>query len=244
MRIIALTEGNFIVNEEDEFKKIHSTDCIAGIRLAVRPFLVIVEEEYILLDTGLGTESNGKSKLLSLLEQEDVLPDRITKILLSHLHKDHTGGLFSITEAGYRPNFANAQIYLQQRELEFALSQKGNTHYDRGIVDNIYKLPNLVLLNKDSGQITHNISYQVSGGHSPFHQEFFIRTDGRTIFYGADNLPQHHYFNRTVVIKNDHNGYNAAGLRKIWKDLANKERWILLYYHDLEKKSFDIAEYL
>lgn len=51
-------------------------------------FLIIVGEEKILYDTGL----NGKI-LLNNMETLSISPNEITKVVLSHGHADHTGGL-------------------------------------------------------------------------------------------------------------------------------------------------------
>lgn len=51
-------------------------------------FLITINEEKILYDTGL----NGKV-LLNNMETSSISPDEITKIVLSHGHADHTGGL-------------------------------------------------------------------------------------------------------------------------------------------------------
>jgi 7,8-dihydropterin-6-yl-methyl-4-(beta-D-ribofuranosyl)aminobenzene 5'-phosphate synthase len=51
-------------------------------------FLITISGEKILYDTGL----NGKT-LLNNMETLSISPDEITKLVLSHGHTDHTGGL-------------------------------------------------------------------------------------------------------------------------------------------------------
>jgi 7,8-dihydropterin-6-yl-methyl-4-(beta-D-ribofuranosyl)aminobenzene 5'-phosphate synthase len=51
-------------------------------------FLITIGDEKILYDTGLNSET-----LLNNMEALSVSPDEITKLVLSHGHSDHTGGL-------------------------------------------------------------------------------------------------------------------------------------------------------
>jgi 7,8-dihydropterin-6-yl-methyl-4-(beta-D-ribofuranosyl)aminobenzene 5'-phosphate synthase len=51
-------------------------------------FLITIGDEKILYDTGLNSET-----LLHNMEALNVSPDDITKLVLSHGHFDHTGGI-------------------------------------------------------------------------------------------------------------------------------------------------------
>jgi len=168
-----------------------------------------------------------------LLEQENIRPENISKILISHFHKDHVDGLGRFGNGNFVPNFPDAKLYYQPRELEFAFSETGNPSYDFQKLKEIAKLPNLVALDADEGHIDDAISYAVSGGHTRFHQEFWIRENGQTVFYGADNLPQKTYIDFNIAYKSDYDGKQAAALRHDWKSSAEKENWTILLYHDM-----------
>jgi beta-lactamase superfamily II metal-dependent hydrolase len=61
--------------------------------MSVQPFLIITEKDYILLDAGIGWKNEtGKTVISAILERENIHPEQITKLLLSHLHKDHIDG--------------------------------------------------------------------------------------------------------------------------------------------------------
>jgi metal-dependent hydrolase (beta-lactamase superfamily II) len=51
---------------------------------------------------------------LSNIEAVGINPEKINKILLSHLHKDHIDGLVNRTMEGWVLNFPNSEIYLQK----------------------------------------------------------------------------------------------------------------------------------
>lgn len=71
-------------------------------------------------------------------------------------------------------------------------------------------------MNDDEGNINYEINFEVSGGHTPFHQEFWISENNETIFYRADNLPQSSYRESHLAIKNDFDGKKVLNLRRKW----------------------------
>jgi glyoxylase-like metal-dependent hydrolase (beta-lactamase superfamily II) len=232
MKIAALKEGDFSVSKNKEFYGLN--DFPGGLRMAVQPFLVVTENDVILLDTGLGIVRDAKPQIHEALEKENVAPESVTKILISHFHKDHVDGLGHFSGGDYIPNFPKAQIFYQPRELERALTEHGNPSYDFASLAHIAELPNLVALTQNDGTIGDASSYSGSGGHTRFHQEFRIRENGETVFYGADNLPQKSYADFNIAYKSDDDGKLAAALRHEWKAAAEREHWKVLLYHDME----------
>ncbi|SEA55838.1 Glyoxylase, beta-lactamase superfamily II [Arachidicoccus rhizosphaerae] len=71
----------------------------------------------ILLDAGAGDYFGPSAgRLLQNLKAVGVSPDQITDIVITHIHKDHTGGIFN--QAG-KLNFPEASFYVGKEELEF-----------------------------------------------------------------------------------------------------------------------------
>jgi glyoxylase-like metal-dependent hydrolase (beta-lactamase superfamily II) len=75
-----------------------------------------------LLDTGLGFEKDGKLQIHRNLADAGINPSDITKVLLTHLHKDHAGGVSFGTNHD-ELSFPNALFYLQEKELSFAFEK-------------------------------------------------------------------------------------------------------------------------
>lgn len=238
MRIIPLKEGNFSASRTKDFTLLTSEnfDTVKGIRMSVQPFLIITEHDHILLDTGIGWKTpEGKTVISEILEKENVKPEQITKLLLSHLHKDHIDGSIRLTKNGFEPVFPNAEIFIQKRELNYAMENKGNPSFDFEILEKLISLPNIIWMNEDKGQITDEISFEVVGGHTPFMQVFWIRENHETVFYGADDLPQESYLKYHLAYKTDFDGRKAMKLRLKWQKEAIENRWKILLYHDLDK---------
>ena len=233
MKVIALKEGNFSVNKEKEFVFLDKSS--KGIKMSIQPFLVMTGTENILLDAGLGWFENHQPKIFANLSEHEIQPSQIDKILLSHLHKDHISGLVNTSANDWTLNFPDAEIYIQQREYEFALSKKDSLSFDFEILDFIVKNAEIIWMHGDSGNISDEISFQVTGGHSPFHQVFWIKNEEEIYFYGADNLPQSAYLKYHLAYKTDFDGKTAKDQRIEWEILAKKEHWKVLLYHDLEQ---------
>jgi len=235
MKIIPLNEGAFAVDKQKNFVSIDSEDSVQNtLKMAVCPFLIVLENDLILLDAGLGFETDGIQNIKLLLQKKGYEPEQITKVLLSHLHKDHADGLGYFKDGKFIQNFANAKLYIQEKELEFALSQKENPSFNQEVLEQIKDLPNIEWLAAEEGQISENITYLRTGGHSPFHQAFWVGDKTETAFYGADNLPQKGYLKFHLAYKTDDDGKKAMALREIWEKTAKEKHWTVLFYHDVK----------
>lgn len=243
MKIIPLKEGNFSASKTKDFTLLteENFDTVKGIKMSVQPFLIVTEHDYILLDAGIGWKNaDGKTVVSEILEKENIRPEQITKLLLSHLHKDHIDGSIRNTENGFEAVFPNADIYIQKRELDFALENKGNPSFDFDTLEKLISLPNIVWMDEDRGNISEEIFFEVVGGHTPFMQVFWIRENNETVFYGADDLPQASYLKYHLAYKSDFDGRKAMELRLEWQKKAIEEQWKILLYHDLDKAVIQI----
>lgn len=239
MKIIPLSEGSFSIDASKKFIPYqasgegHSHHHKGRMVVEVQPFLVISENDIILLDTGLGlTGQSGFLPVFSNLKQVGVKPEEVTKVLMSHLHKDHAGGL--VNPYTQTPNFENAAYYIQKRELEYALEKGGPSYFtpDLEIIESSGKI---ISLDADEGVIDGYIQYQVTAAHSKFHQVFWIREHNEIAFFGGDDAPQYGQLKRKFVAKYDYNGQKAMQLRDEWKHKGKLEHWNYLFYHDTQK---------
>lgn len=239
MKVIPLSEGLYQVDEAKNYTPFSTGMSPAPntLHMAIRPFLIQLDDELILLDTGLGDEISPDHQIGALLAAHGFAHGQVTKVLLSHLHRDHLGGLGYFEGSVYQTHFPQAQIFAYEQELAFALTQTDKPAYDKRVLEQLHTLPNLQLLTEAQGTILPGITYEVAGGHTAFQLVFWLKTDGPIYFYGADNLPQKHYTEFHVAYKTDYDGKKAMNLRKQWLEQARQEHWTILLYHDLELPS-------
>jgi glyoxylase-like metal-dependent hydrolase (beta-lactamase superfamily II) len=243
MKIIPLKEGNFSTNTTKDFTLLteENFNIIKGIKMSVTPFLIITEKDIILLDAGIGWKNeDGKTVISELLEKENINPNQITKVLLSHLHKDHIETTIRRTEKGFEATFPSAEIYIQKRELDFAMENQESHSFDFDTLEKLIELDNIVWMDDDKGNITDEISFEVVGGHTPFMQVFWIKENNETVFYGADDLPQESYLKYHLAYKSDFDGKKAMELRIKWQKEAVENHWKVLFYHDLDKAILEL----
>lgn len=202
----------------------------------VQPFVVITRNDVVLLDTGLGFRGvDGILQVHQNLHNAGINPLDVTKVIMSHLHKDHAGGIASkdrITGA-YQLNFPSATYYVQRRELAYAL-EKGEPSYIPEELHPLEGTDKVVLLNDEEGEIVPGIRYQVTGGHSPYHQVLWLEEDGQIVFFGGDDAPQLSQMKNRFVAKYDYDGKKCMELRKQWWQEGGEGHWTFLFYHDVK----------
>lgn len=239
MKIIPLSEGTFTIDKTKHFipfdENEHSLkDRPSGSLLVeIQPFVVITSKDIILLDTGLGFEKNGILQLYQNLMNAGINPSDVTKVLMSHLHKDHAGAVGIERDGlGARLSLSNAKYYVQRKELIYAF-EKGSSSF---VVEELECLRNneSVVLLDDAGRIDEHIRYEASGAHSPHHQVFWIEEAGEIIFFGGDEAPQLQQMKHRFVAKYDYNGKKAMELRQQWWEQGAREKWTFLFYHDVK----------
>jgi glyoxylase-like metal-dependent hydrolase (beta-lactamase superfamily II) len=88
---------------------------------AVTGFLVNTGKQLILVDTGSGTWFGGGTlgRLVGSLRSAGYTPEQVDRVLVTHLHSDHIGGL--TTQDGTRV-FLNAEVYVAKEDSDFWLS--------------------------------------------------------------------------------------------------------------------------
>lgn len=247
MKIIPLSEGAFSIDQTKVFVPFNkSTDDIqqrpvGSLLVEVQPFAVLTKTDVILLDAGLGfSNADGILQLHQNLADNGINPMDVTKVLMSHLHKDHSGGVAKMDAVLRKQtmSFPNATYYVNKDELQSAL-QKGSPSYTAEDFSILQQAENVVFV-EGNGTIENGIRFETTGAHSPFHMVFWIEEDGETIFFGADVAPQLQQMKSRFVAKYDYDGKKSMELRTKWWQQAQEEHWTMLFYHDIKTPSISL----
>jgi glyoxylase-like metal-dependent hydrolase (beta-lactamase superfamily II) len=243
MKIIPLSEGAFTIDKTKLFVPFDTTkDDLQGrpvgsLLVEVQPFVLVTSEDIILIDTGLGFEVEGTLQLHKNLMNAGINPSEVTKVLMSHLHKDHAGGMSRKINDKYELSFPSAAYYVQRKELNFAF-EKGFPSYIPEELNCLKEAKNIHLVD-GNGVLDGYIRYEVTGAHSPFHQVFWIVDSGETIFFGGDDAPQIQQMKSRFVAKYDYDGRKCMELRQEWWKKGEEAHWTFLFYHDIKTPVFN-----
>ncbi len=233
---LPLSEGCFTVDDSKEFipfdpqtDQLH--DRPGSLRVDIVPFLVRTKNELVIIDPGLGMPSaTGEFMILENIQRAGYSADDVTVILLSHLHKDHAGGICYGKDNAYDLMFPKARVFCQQQELDYAFTKVNSPSFVLSKLEFLRSTSQLVLLQGD-GNIDEDISYEISGGHTPFHQVFTIRTTAGTCFYGGDVVPQPKQLQMKFNAKYDYDGKLAAARRITYGSRAAENNYTVLFFH-------------
>lgn len=241
MKIIPLSEGAFTIDQTKKFipfdleKDDLQKRTKGSLLVEIQPFAVITSKDILVLDTGLGfKEENGQLQIHKNLASHGINSSDVTKVLLSHLHKDHSGGIALPNKK--IASFENATYFINKDEWEFAIKPE-SLSYKKDDFLFLENNPRLSLI-EGNGVIDDYIHYEVTGAHCPFHQVFKIIDDDKILFFGGDVAPQLHQMKNRFKAKYDFDGAKAMELRQQWWKLGEKEKWSFLFYHDINSPVF------
>lgn len=239
-----LSEGAFTIDNTKVFvpfseeKDTLAERAAGSLLVEIQPFLVVTSKDILLLDTGLGYRlPSGELQVHENIRAAGYKPEEVTKVLLTHLHKDHAGGIGSSHPGAGNGdnvlNFPSAKYYVQARELEHAW-HTGAPSFVPDTIEPLLQSGQVVLLHEDEGVIDDYIHYQHTGGHSLHHQAFWIKDRGETIFFGGDVAPQLQQMKMRYKTKYDADPARSMALRQQWWEQGVREHWTFLFYHDIK----------
>lgn len=238
-----LSEGSFTIDSTKLFVPFDETQHdlqqrpTGSLLVEIQPFVIVTPRDVLVLDAGLGfTTAEGALQLHEHLKKLGIAPAQVTKVLMSHLHKDHAGGV-SQGDGKRELSFPQARYYIQKRELDFAF-EKGFPSYIPEELEVLRDAPQVQYLYDDAGTIDDYILYQHTGAHSPHHQVFWIRTGNETFFFGGDVAPQLQQMKVRYKTKYDFDPEKAMQLRQQWWQQGEEESWTFLFYHDIKTPVF------
>ena len=236
MNIFTLAEGSYSVDATKKFIPFNPEtdspkDRPASLFIHVNPFLVQTDTDLILLDTGLGYKDTRDELFLHQhIRNAGFDPTDVTKVLMSHLHYDHSGGM--IHKQGndkVELSFPDAEYVINRGEWETAFSSTSSS-YHTDIFDFVQRNAQLKFIEGD-GALDETIAYEFTGAHCPNHQVFLLTEANQKVFFGGDVLPEPEELVKNFIAKYDFDGRKAMELRKAFGKRAAEENWECLFYH-------------
>lgn len=241
VQVFTLHEGSYSVDVTKKFipfdPAIHNPkDRPASLFVHIQPFLVELNDKLLLLDTGLGYSNNeGQLILHENIRKAGFQPEDVDLVLMSHLHFDHSGGMVHQVNEDMQLSFPDATYVIQRGEWEAAFTDPSSS-YRTDIFEFVQRNAQLHFI-EGSGDLDDNISFELTGAHTPNHQTFLIRENDDRVFFGGDVLPEPEELLRRFIAKYDYDGRKAMELREEFGKKAASENWNCLFYHGKSKST-------
>ncbi|MBS1530881.1 MAG: MBL fold metallo-hydrolase [Bacteroidetes bacterium] len=241
MEIFALNEGSYSVDSSKKFipfdPQVHNfRERPGSLFIHINPFLVKTSTDLILFDAGLGyKDTRDELYVHQHIRNAGFDPDEVTLVLMSHLHYDHSGGLVVERNGKLEPSFPQATHVIQAGEWDFALAGRSSS-YHKDIFEALDGSVDIHFV-ENSGELKPGIQYELSGGHCPYHQVFWIndpdshRDKLQKCFFGGDELPEPEQLIRKFIAKYDYDGRKSLQLREEYGKKAAAEGYTCLFYH-------------
>lgn len=226
------------------WNKTNPSDDLNRIQLALRTMVIKNDGKIILVDTGVGQKMNEKLsniynvdhtnyELVKGLAREEIKPEEITDVIVTHLHFDHIGGATYYDGEILKLTFPNATYHVQGEQWYWANnpSMKDRASY---MPENFKPIEKAGKLNELSGpcELFPGIEMLVMYGHTAGMQLPKI-SDGRsTLLYCADLLPTASHIPLPFIMGYDNNPLITLEEKKRILPQAVEENWILVFEHD------------
>jgi len=183
------------------------------------PTVVNTGPELVLFDTGLSGAGT-----TAVLATAGYTPDQIDKVVLTHMHGDHIGGL--MTDGA--PTFPNATYVTGQAEFDFWAGAAND-----GLEANVRPLADRFSFVADDATVTAGVTSVASFGHTPGHMAYRIDSGDASLLVMGD-LAAHPIWsiaNPTWELRFDMDKAAAATTRRRMLDMAASDRIPSVFYH-------------
>ncbi|MDR3462141.1 MAG: MBL fold metallo-hydrolase [Beijerinckiaceae bacterium] len=165
--------------------------------LSVHSWLVQIDGQTILIDTGIG---NGKdrpfsklfdhlqTRFLEQLEALGVTPENVDHVLLTHLHVDHVGWNTRLVDGRWVPTFPNATYVFPQREQAFYSTPAGASRrmvFDDSVLP-VVEANQALTIDERGGNYLRAFTFHPTPGHSVGHMSISLKSAGAAAIFAGD----------------------------------------------------------
>ncbi|MBB1492319.1 MBL fold metallo-hydrolase [Paracoccus sp. MC1854] len=168
--------------------------------VTIQIWVVELDGKVILIDTGVGNDkpraaarmNRLNNRVLEWLEAAGAGRERVTHVIQTHMHMDHTGWNTVLVDGEWVPTFPNARYLMPEtdfRHYEVALKQARDAVMDDSWDDSVVPVVDAGLVDfiaDDAGEILGCLTVEPVPGHTPGMLSFRLKSDGEEGLFTAD----------------------------------------------------------
>jgi glyoxylase-like metal-dependent hydrolase (beta-lactamase superfamily II) len=241
--ITALSDGEVVLPLTELVGAEHREVTTAALRrdhaqmrpTSVNAFLVNMPNRLVLIDAGDPPGLRpGLGRLQTSLRASGHSADQVNAVLLTHLHRDHVGGL----SRGGKAVYPNAEVWIERREAAYWLDDamadapepaRTFASVARAALQPYRDASRLRLFDATGAELMPGIRTYRAAGHTPGHTAFLVESAGETLLLWGDliHIPQIQFERPEVGLAFDVDLVAAAQQRRaILNETATKRWWV------------------
>jgi glyoxylase-like metal-dependent hydrolase (beta-lactamase superfamily II) len=205
-------------------------------QITVSAFAISGAGDVTLVDAGGGGVMPGLGHMAANMAAASIKPDVVTRVLLTHMHPDHVGGL--VTEAG-AARFANAELVLHEIEAAFWLDPATLDRVPadaKAYVELAQKVAHAYggrVRTISSGEAAPGFEIVPEFGHTPGHSGWMVKSGAERLLIWGDvvHLPGIQFAAPDAGLAFDADGPAAVATRKRIFTMAADERLLVAGIH-------------
>ncbi|WP_371865368.1 MBL fold metallo-hydrolase [Duganella aquatilis] len=180
------------ITPQQAIQDLADVDLKLPVQGSINAFLINTGNKLILIDSGAGALYGPCcGKLMAHLRAAGYQPEQVDEVLLTHLHKDHAGGILQNNAAA----FPNAVLRLSQAEADYWLMPANkakapeflSTFFDAAQAAVApYKAAGRYQPFKDFGPLEPGIDALPAPGHTPGHAAYLVQSKSQQLLIWGD----------------------------------------------------------
>lgn len=178
----------------------HFVPAMNRLVITIQMWVVQIDDKVIVIDTGVG---NGKPRTAPRMKNLNIRVgewleaagagfDKVTHVVQTHLHADHTGWNTVLQDGKWVPTFPNARYLMPRGDYEYwtdAIAKAPDIAMDNSWEDSVLPVIEagvVDFIDADAGQILGCLAVEPVPGHTPGMLSYRLQSEGEEGLFCAD----------------------------------------------------------